>query len=124
MTIVLNETILNVIKSLLCKNKLSVDLDKFLLCYTKNIDEKFTENLVNFYYNSDNRKDVEDEYFNEFIHGLACYLSQLLEMEQSMNLLNKFYTNNGIREGNDLVYRLDSKGNVQVKRIEYSKIGF
>ena len=94
------------------------------MCYTKNIDKKFTENLVKFYYNSDDRKEVEDRYFNEFIHGLACYLSQLLEMEQSMNLLDKFYRNNGIRDGDDLVYRIDAKGNVQVNRIEYSKIGF
>ena len=117
MTIVLNDTIATVIESLYLKNKLSFDLEKFLVNYKGNIDEKFTENLVHFHHECNKEYD-KDDHFNEFIHELTCYISKLLEIEERITSLNKLYPTR------DLIYSLDAKGNIQVKKIEYSRIGF
>jgi predicted transcriptional regulator len=117
MTIVLNDTISTVIKSLYNRNKLSFDLEKFLVNYKGNIDEKFTENLVRFNHEC-NKKEGKDENFNEFIHELTCYISKLLDIEERITSLNKLYPDR------DLMYSLDAKGNIQVKKKEYSRIGF
>jgi len=123
MTIVLNDTITTVIESLYLKNKLSFDLEKFLVNYKGNIDEKFTENLVHFNHEYDKEgkqegKQDKDDHFNEFIHELTCYISKLLDIEERITSLNKLYPDK------DLMYSLDAKGNIQVKKIEYSRIGF